>query len=148
MDNEDRIERVITLPQPPERVWQALTEPAQLARWFGHRAEVDLRVGGDIFFGWGSGEIARARIEVIDPPRCFAFRWRPYKSDPELPIETGGPTTLVEFSLEQIPQGTRLTLVESGFAVLPAEIYAKSLADNQQGWTEELANLAAYIQGD
>ena len=50
MNNEDRIERVITLPGSPERVWKALTEPAQLARWFGNRVEVDLRVGGDIFF--------------------------------------------------------------------------------------------------
>ena len=98
------------------------------------------------FFGWNSGEIARAKIEVVEPPHCFAFRWRPYKSDPDLPIESGGPTTLVKFSLEQSPQGTRLTLVESGFAAFPAEIYAKSLADNQQGWDEELASLAAYLQ--
>jgi uncharacterized protein YndB with AHSA1/START domain len=144
MDKMDRIERVLTLPVPPERVWQALTEPDQLARWFGRRAEVDLRVGGTAFFIW-EDETARARIEVIDPPHHFAFRWRPYKSDPALPIESGGPTTLVEFRLEPVSEGTRLRLVESGFAALPPEIYASTLAGNQSGWEEELGHLAAYL---
>ena len=42
----DTIERTLELAQPPERVWAALTTADGLGTWFGHRAEVDLRVGG------------------------------------------------------------------------------------------------------
>ena len=39
----DRIERELLLSHPIEKVWAAITEPAQLVQWFGQTAEVDLR---------------------------------------------------------------------------------------------------------
>jgi len=56
------------------------------------------------------------RIERMDPERLFAFRWYPGDSKPTGP---SAPTTRVEFRLEEIEVGTRLSVVESGFDRIP-----------------------------
>lgn len=56
-----------------------------------------------------------------------------------------GPTTTVRFTLESIPEGTRLNLVESGFASLPEGVRDRHLADNTKGWLEELDELAKHL---
>ena len=53
--------------------------------------------------------------------------------------------TLVEFTLEEHPEGTRLRMVESGFASLPPESRRPSHEANSQGWQNELADLVAYL---
>ena len=40
------IRRQVVMPVTPERLWEALTDPDQLAGWFGARVEWDLRTGG------------------------------------------------------------------------------------------------------
>ena len=58
----------------PEKVWRALTRPADLNRWYPFRAtELDLRVGGRIRFDDGEGNAVDAVITELDPPRVFAF---------------------------------------------------------------------------
>lgn len=140
----DRIERELVLAAPPERVWAALTVPEQMAGWFGTRVELDLRPGGDALFVWEGEEPSVSRIEVVEPFRRFAFRWHAPGGNPALPVEETA-STLVEFTLEAIPEGTRLTLVESGFAELPPDVRDAARADNEGGWYEELADLVAYL---
>jgi uncharacterized protein YndB with AHSA1/START domain len=140
----DRVERVLRLPVERERVWAALTEPDQIIRWLGDRAELDLRPGGRALFGW-EDELAPARIEVLDPPYQLAFQWRPYGGDPALPVEAA-PSTLVEWTLDPIASGTLLNLVEAGFSVLPEAIKLQALSDNQERWTAALHRLAAYLR--
>jgi hypothetical protein len=54
---------------------------------------------------------------------------------------------LVEFTLDEIAEGTRLTLVESGFASLSEGIQAAQAdQDNQAGWQEGLSALRSYLQ--
>ncbi len=139
MEN-DRIKREIVVAASPERVWAALTEPNQMVGWLGSHVEIDLRPGGEAVFVWEGYDPSRGRIEVVEPPRCFAFRWQATGSDPSLPVEAT-PNTLVEFTLEPISEGTRLTLVESGFADLPPD----ARRDNEEGWDEELHHFLAYL---
>ena len=143
MDN-DRIEREVVIAAPPERVWAALTEPVQIAGWFGDRVEIDLRPGGEARFMFERYPTSRSRVEVVEPMRRFAFRWHAEGSDPLLPVEDV-PNTLVEFTLEAIPEGTRLTLVESGFASLPPDVRRKARSGNEEGWNAELGDLVAYL---
>ncbi|HEY2595692.1 MAG TPA: SRPBCC domain-containing protein [Chloroflexota bacterium] len=137
----DSIERELVLPAPPARVWAALTQADLLAAWFGTRATIDLRPGGELVFTWdraGESRITnRGVIEAVDPPRRFAFRWQ---SSPDLL-----PLTLVEFTLEPHPEGTRLRLVESGFATLPPELRGGSHERNTRGWQRGLDQLAQYL---
>ncbi len=106
----DRIERRVQLPQPPERVWVALTTAEGLATWFGPRAEIDLRVGGQAELTLHSGETVTLTIERLDPPRVFAYTWPIYG----LPVDDQR-RTYVEFTLEPTGVGTTLTMVETGF---------------------------------
>jgi uncharacterized protein YndB with AHSA1/START domain len=137
----DRIERTIRLAHAPERVWAALTTAEGLGTWFGNRAEVDLRIGGEIKLFWDSGDVATIVIERLEPPHVFAYKWGIYG------LPEGDPRrTLVEFTLEAVEEGTMLTVVESGFAQLPdAEEHLKAYQGNTEGWTSELGELVAYL---
>jgi uncharacterized protein YndB with AHSA1/START domain len=140
-DVPDAIERELILPVPPARVWAALTQADQLSAWFGTRANVDLRPGGAVRFIWDSpasganSHVNDGVIEVLEPMRRFAFRWQ---SGTE-----GTPRTLVDFTLEEVADGTRLRMVESGFAVLARE----RREGNVRGWQQELGDLEAYLLG-
>ena len=136
MNTRDTIERQMTFELPREVVWAAITEPEQIARWFGTSAELDLRPGGAGLFHWEHLDVnTPVTVETVEPPTHFAYRWEPGGTS------DGGPTTLVEFRLEEIPGGTRLTLIESGFSQFTAE----SRQGNELGWDEELGELRVFL---
>jgi len=62
-----RFKSLIMLAAPRARVFKALTEPAELTRWFCRSASVDLKPGGEFRFGAGSGEGARWEVKAVDP---------------------------------------------------------------------------------
>jgi uncharacterized protein YndB with AHSA1/START domain len=146
---QDTVEREVIYSQPIERVWAALTEPERMRQWFCNAgAEIDLRPGGEASFKWDHGT-SRAIVETVDPPRQFAFRWTPgYKGeDPNRPLAEQ-PLTLVAFTLEPVDGGTRLRLVESGFAGLDESRRIAAFQDNDKGWDECLANLTNVLEAD
>jgi len=139
----DRIERTLHLAHPPARVWAALTTVEGLGTWFGNRAEVDLRVGGQVKLAWDSGDTATLTIERLEPPRVFAYTWRIYGLPEDDPRRTH-----VEFTLEATDTGTTLTVVETGFAqLLDSEAHGVAFKGNTGGWTNELGELVAYLDG-
>lgn len=85
-----RIER--KLAHPPEKVWRALTEPAELSQWFPSNMEIDLRVGGTIHFVFGSdeGPPMDGAITDLEPPRVFAYTWGEDHLRWELQADAGG----------------------------------------------------------
>jgi len=144
----DRIERTMFLPVPRQRVWDAVTKPEQLARWFGVVSAMDFRVGGAIQFSWENKPCPYpGSIEIIEPIQRFAFRWPSYAvGHPEITFNII-PSTLVNITLEEQAEGTLLTLVESGFTSLPTFVPAeKSYRDNADGWQECLNGLRDYLQ--
>jgi uncharacterized protein YndB with AHSA1/START domain len=138
----DRIEQEILIAAPPEVVWELVTDPEHVGAWFGDAAEIDLRPGGDAALTWEGHGTFLARLERVEPPRFFSFRWARPKDTP--PAE--GNSTLVEFSLSAEGDGTRLRVVESGFAALavPEDEKAQRFADNTEGWNIELGHLRDY----
>ena len=136
----DRIERTVELAHPPAKVWAALTTAEGLGTWFGHQATIDLRPGGSAQMSWNSGDKAEMRIERVDEPTTFGFTWHIYGLPAEDPRRT-----YVEFTLEPVDTGTRLTVVETGFAQLPDDDYRKAFSSNTEGWASELAELADYL---
>ena len=54
--------------------------------------------------------------------------------------------TLVEFQLEEIPEGTRLTITESGFDRLPKERSAKVFEENDEGWKIQTRLVDEYVR--
>jgi uncharacterized protein YndB with AHSA1/START domain len=139
----DRIERTIELAHPPERVWAALTTAEGLGTWFGNSAEIDLRVGGQAKLTWDSGDTATLTIERVEPPHVFGYTWPVYGLPADDPRRT-----YVEFTLEPSGTGTTLTMVESGFAQVPdADVHKVAFSGNTKGWTNELGELVAYLDG-
>lgn len=136
----DRIERDQDLRWPPEKVWNALTTPEGLGSWFGSRAEIDeMRPGGTVRIWWGEDGPHTLRIRTVEPPHRFAFTW------PISGLPASDPRrTHVEFSLTPTPTGTRLTVVEIGFAQLPDHL-GGAYEGNVAGWAAELAELAEYL---
>ena len=138
----DRIERKLELAHSPERVWQALTTAEGLGSWFGNEATIDLRVGGRATMTWTSGDQATFTVERLEPPRVFGYTWNIMGLPAEDPRRT-----YVEFTLEPAGAGTTLTVVESGFAQVSADVHAKAFGGNSDGWTNELGELVAYLDG-
>lgn len=96
--------RELVLPDPPEEVWTALTDSSRLEEWFANEVELALEPGGAGLFRWDSGEVRHATVEEVEPGRRLAFRW----SD-----EGGKEETLVAFQLEEVDEGTKVTVTES-----------------------------------
>jgi uncharacterized protein YndB with AHSA1/START domain len=143
---EDRIERDILINAPVARVWALITEAEHLGTWFGDAgAEIDLREGGELELRWEKHGTSRGRIERVDEPTEFAFRWAPFK-DPGGGEPVDGNSTLVEFTLVQEGDGTRVRVVETGFAGLDAspDQQARNYESNSKGWSLELGELADY----
>ena len=94
-------------PHPPERVYRALTDREALAAWLMPN-DFEAKVGHHFTFRTdpapGFDGIVRCEVLELDPPRRVAYSWR------------GGPLdTVVRFTLEPVPGGTRLRFEHTGF---------------------------------
>jgi uncharacterized protein YndB with AHSA1/START domain len=136
----DRIERAVDIARPPATVWAALTTAEGLGTWFGHQATIDLRPGGAAQMTWDHGHRAEMRIERVEEPTVFGFTWHIYGLPDDDPRRT-----YVEFTLEPSGSGTRLTVVESGFAQLTDEAFREAYDGNTKGWASELGELVEYL---
>jgi uncharacterized protein YndB with AHSA1/START domain len=136
----DRIERTVEVAHPPEKVWAALTTAEGLGAWFGSEAAIDLRPGGSAWMRWEGGGTVGMRVERVEEPAVFGFTWQIYGLPEDDPRRT-----YVEFTLEPAGTGTRLTVVETGFAQLPEDAHRKAYDGNTEGWARELDELVAYL---
>jgi uncharacterized protein YndB with AHSA1/START domain len=133
------IERTLELKAAPARVWRAISDPAELSQWFPQRAEWELRPGGRGVFYWEGHGNFPILVEAVDEPRYLAWRWG---LEAEKDPNTSETATLVEWWLDPRDDGgTTLRVRESGFHS------EEHRAENEQGWTEELAELEQLLAG-
>jgi uncharacterized protein YndB with AHSA1/START domain len=139
-----RIERDILIEAPVDIVWAVVTEPEHIGGWFSESAELDLRPGGRARLHWDDYGTIQGRVERVEPPHFFSFRW---VVDPGTDL-TEDNSTLVEFSLHAEGDGTRLRVVESGFPGLDASDDDKTryAEENREGWKLELSQLVDYLR--
>jgi uncharacterized protein YndB with AHSA1/START domain len=146
----DRIEKTIELKAPVERVWRALTDHSEFGGWFRVKLDGPFALGetskGRIAYPGYEHLIWEAKVAAMERPRLFSFTWHPYAVDADADY-SGETPTLVAFTLEPIAQGTRLTVVESGFDALPAHRRALALRMNESGWATQMANIQAHVEG-
>ena len=136
----DRIERTVTLARPPREVWPALTTAEGLSAWFGERATIDLRPGGAASMTFAGGMTVEMRVERVEEPSVFGYTWHIIGLPEDDPRRT-----YVEFTLEPVDGGTRLTVVETGFAQLSPDAHSQAYDGNASGWASELGELASYL---
>jgi uncharacterized protein YndB with AHSA1/START domain len=144
--SSDRIQKNIILRASRSRVWRALTDPAQFGQWFGARLSGRFtpgeRMRGPITIPKYQHLAFEVVVERVEPERLFSWRWQP-GGDPD--VDPAEPTTLVVFELEDVPEGTRLTVTESGFDQIPVERRSKAYRENDQGWAGQIENLTRYL---
>jgi uncharacterized protein YndB with AHSA1/START domain len=148
--NTDVIEKIVELKSPVARVWKALTDHREFGEWFRVALDQPFEEGGK-----STGHITYpgyehlewlARVEKMSPQTYFAIRWHDYDERSSRPIAEQ-PTTLVEFELEAIDGGTRLTIRESGFDALGDVRGREARRRNSGGWDTQLENIARYVDG-
>ena len=130
------ITQSIVIQADRSRVWRAITTPGQIAKWFQPIHFERLAVGEAVTLDRG----AKGSIALIEPMDRFGFHGQ---IAPPHPAQT-----LMIFTLETVPEGTRLTVTEQGFEALPEEVRESFFKGNIQGWEKVLSNLIAYVQVD
>jgi uncharacterized protein YndB with AHSA1/START domain len=136
----DRIERTLDVAHPPQRVWAALTTAEGLASWFGQEVTIDLRPGGSLKMSWSDGPTEHMRVERVEEPTVFGFTWPIHGLPDDDPRRT-----YVEFTLEPVGTGTRVRMVETGFAQLSDPNRRSEFDAHTEGWIRELGELVAYL---
>ena len=133
-----KVERSIWIDVPRERVWQAITDPADLAKWLlppALGADMKRDANDTILVSMGGMEIPVAVLEEVDPPRHV----RSY----------GLPDHVISITylLEEENDGTRVTVTMSGFEKLPEDARQDRIMPSGMAWEKALANLQAYVTG-
>ena len=156
----DRIEKQVLLRAPLSRVWRALTNHAEFGEWFGVRFEAPFRPGspvsGVITPTTMDEEVARHQepyagvrftivVDRMEPEKLFSFRWNPHGVD-ETADYSKEIKTLVEFTLQETPDGVLLRVVESGFDQIPLERRATAFTANEGGWAMQMTLIQKYVE--
>jgi uncharacterized protein YndB with AHSA1/START domain len=159
MSNTDAIQKKILLRAPRFRVWRAISDSAEFGAWFGMTFIEPFAPGKvmdcTIVPTTVSAEVANAQeqyrglkfevtIERMEPERLFSYRWHPGAAEPGKDY-SNEPTTLVEFVIEEVPEGIMLTVTESGFDKIPLERRAQAFTQNEQGWGMVIHLIEAYL---
>lgn len=138
----DAIVNEIHIQAPPERVFQALVDPAQVPKWWGQIGvyrctsfESDLRAGGKWrsagLDGRGGDFEISGEYLAVEPPRLLVCSW--------IATWTGDVKTTIRWELEPANQGTLLRIRHSGFAAHP------ELAQSYRGWPRMLGWLQSFL---
>ncbi len=157
--SSDRIEKEVLLKAPLERVWRAISDADEFGQWFGVRFDGPFVAGqsvtGVITPTTVDQEVAKAQephagkadtwdVVAVEPQRRLAFRWHPYGVEDGVDLSRE-PTTLVEFTLEEAPDGVLLRIVESGFDAIPVERRASAFEANSEGWAAQTRLVSKYL---
>jgi uncharacterized protein YndB with AHSA1/START domain len=157
--NTDRIEKKILLRAPRQWVWRALSDSREFGSWFGVKFDGPFAPGasirGVIVPTTVNADVASAQkkyegtpfeitIEQMEAERLFSFRWHPYAVERDVDY-SAEPTTLVVFVLEEVADGTMLTVTESGFDRIPLARRASAFTANEQGWSMVVKLIEEYL---
>lgn len=146
----DRIERQIVLKAPRSRVWRALSNAEEFGTWFGVALQGKTFAAGQRMQWQMNGSCGHddltfdVVIERLEPEDLMSYRWHPYAVDPAIDYSQE-PTTLVEFTLQEVGEGTLLNIVESGFDKVPLARRLEAFQMNSGGWDSQIKNIEAYV---
>jgi uncharacterized protein YndB with AHSA1/START domain len=144
--DSDTVTAEIQIAAPPERVFEALVEPQQIAEWWRNDTvslegvELEPRVGGRWGYQTNKAVDGKNRFRVqgeileYDPPRLLAYTWRAnLHRDPAR-------STVVRWELTPVGGGTRVKLTHSGLAQEP-----ESRQGYGTGWLDVVDRLRRFV---
>lgn len=143
-----QIERSVVLRAPRSRVWRALTQKEEFGAWFRASIGGDFAPGGRSTMVVDHPGYAHHQFPIYvqrkEPETLFSWRWIP--GDVYNGEDDASQMTEVTFTLEELPEGTRLTVVETGFEGIDLRKRAKAFESNSGGWTLQLERIEAYVR--
>ncbi|MGO1765710.1 vanillate O-demethylase oxidoreductase VanB [Advenella sp. S44] len=170
--SSNQIEKSVIIKAPVARVWRALTDAREFGEWFEVALEGPFTEGEPVkgkYIGRLDEEVIRqyqsqagltpspirqpqenttfCTVQRIEPEHYFSFRWIPFGIDAAADPQNE-PTTLVEFRLAPVADGTQLTVTESGFDNVPAHRRARAFLMNTGGWSGQVENVKKYVERD
>ena len=121
----------------PERVWEAITDPAQRAKYsFGVETKSDWTTGSTYRASVpGMVDIAEGENVVVDPPHLLVQTFRALWSDD---VKAQG-TTRVTWEIEQVGDSSRLTVVHD-------QLPESANAELYGGWPMILSGLKTLLE--
>jgi uncharacterized protein YndB with AHSA1/START domain len=132
---DDRVEHSFVVAVAVERAWQAFTDGAERSRWEAPEYAIDPRPGGKL----------RWRIPPWDPVDGEVLEVEPRRR--LVATEGAGVvdgTTRVTVTFESVPDGTRITVVQSGFGTGAG--WRDQLEGHREGWLRSLRDLVLYLE--
>jgi uncharacterized protein YndB with AHSA1/START domain len=132
------IEMTTTIEASTEKVFRALTDADELARWWTTSAESDPRTGGAYAYRFEFEDATRDHTytgEYIDvtPGEHVRYPWKTRL----------GPTE-VDFRIEPAGDGALVRLVHSGWG--DGADWDEAAGLHEQGWSFFLGNLKAFLE--
>ena len=121
------LQREVVFPVPPDRLWEALTEPESVSGWFGAHVEWDLTPGGRAHFVSADDGDRQGLVDDVSPGHHLRFRWWP-EGDEDAVSE-------VSYRLDPDEAGTRLTVTERQVGTAPAPAPVRPRAAGTAGTT-------------
>jgi uncharacterized protein YndB with AHSA1/START domain/DNA-binding transcriptional ArsR family regulator len=136
----------------PQRLWQALTEPAFTRRYWGAVLESDWKAGSTLTWRQHGVTIADPEQLVLEsePYRRLAYTWHTFTpewaemagfDDDRRSTMAAEPRSKVTFDLEPVGDMVKLTVVHDGFE--PGSAVLSSIS---QGWPELLSSLKTLLE--
>jgi uncharacterized protein YndB with AHSA1/START domain len=148
--DQDVITAELQIAAPPERIFQALTDPVQLQQWFRSPEcpvkfwEFDARMNGAYRYQTEMGNVVvngtrefkcHGHIIEFDPPRVLAYTWYANWHDDSTV------RTVVRWELTPREGGTHVKVTHSGLANLPI-----AREDYSGGWPEVVEQLKKFVE--
>ena len=121
---------------PPEKVFDAITNPQVLVQWLANRAELSTEKGGRYLLGWTDGPTHTGEILEYERGKSVALAW-------EWPgVDLKG--TVFRLSVEPKDDGTLFHVEHSGFPML--EEWTDLYGGAEWGWTYFAMNLKSLLE--
>ena len=121
------VKRTVLLDADPTAVWEALTDEALLSEWLASEVELDPREGGELVCRFEDGEERRGEVALVEEAERLAFTWH----------RTDGGESSVEWIVDAVADGTRLTVIETATPAGPMLAAA--------GWAPRLGSLRLLL---
>ncbi|MBY5932043.1 SRPBCC domain-containing protein [Tateyamaria omphalii] len=136
---DTRLQKTIFLKAPRQMVWDYLTQPEHMAKWF-HAPKTALTQGQDYTcYGADSGNpVIWGKVTTARPPDYIEYTFSVG------PME--GASSTVKWTLTDVPGGTQLSLIHDGLPQGEAA-FGLTLAIDK-GWDEHFVQLRTHIHGD
>jgi uncharacterized protein YndB with AHSA1/START domain len=131
------VEPSIWIAAPCDQTWHALTQPAQLNRWYAANITWDiaaLQTGATVHCHHSHADCLHATIAILTPPRQLTLHWHVH------------PQLSTTFHLEPINGGTRVTLTETGYQSMPYAERQQWLDQTVKSHMRSLMNLKTLLE--